>query len=64
MIVDLANALRRAKSLLSLHLCGNRGVTERIKEYMRTRIHAMLDSQKLSFKVSEVLERIMDLKSA
>jgi len=64
MIVDLANALRRAKSLLSLHLCGNRGVTDRIKEYMRTRIHAMPDSQKLSFKVSEVLERITDLKSA
>lgn len=33
-------ALRRCKSLRVLHLCGNPGITDRVKEYLATRAHA------------------------
>ena len=52
MIVKLASAMRRAKSLSSIHLCGNKGVTERVKEFIRIKIRAMPAEIHTRFKIS------------
>jgi nitrogen-specific signal transduction histidine kinase len=58
MIVDIAVALRRAKSLLSIHLCGNKGVTERSKAYVRERIHAKTETAKKSFRPTDLFHKL------
>jgi len=60
MIVELANSIRRSKSLLSVHLCGNKGVTDRVKNYMRNKIIAA-DACSRIFKVDEVLKKAGNL---
>ena len=62
MIVDIAVALRRAKSLLSVHLCGNKGVTERSKEFMKIKIRAMPDFVQRNFSVAHILNKTSDHK--
>lgn len=62
MIVELAIAIRRSKSLLSVHLCGNRGVTDRIKDFVRTKIRAT-DASTRTFKVDEVLKQAGNLNA-
>lgn len=39
MMVHFGQALRRAKSLRSIHLCGNIGVTQSLVEYLTERTH-------------------------
>lgn len=39
MIIALGTALRRAKSMVAVHLTGNPGVTQNATEYLSGRIH-------------------------
>ena len=41
MIKELGPALRKAKSLLSLHLSGNPGATKDVKTYLRWRVRCV-----------------------
>jgi hypothetical protein len=64
MVRDIAVALRRAKSLLSIHLCGNPGVTERSKKYFRSRVHAKHEQHKKNFNITDVFEKATDQQGA
>jgi hypothetical protein len=50
MLVDVGSSLTRAKSLLSVHLCGNKGVTDRLKQYLEKRIRCKSLEPKYSMK--------------
>ncbi len=39
MMYELGPALRRAKSIISLHLSGNPGIDDELKEYLHKRVH-------------------------
>lgn len=52
MITELAKAMRRSKSLLSVHLCGNKGVTDRVKDFVQTKIRAMPSTPQRTFNVN------------
>jgi len=41
MIVEFGPALRRAKSLLSIHFNGNDGVSQQLKDDLHERVHCM-----------------------
>ena len=53
--------MRRAKALCSIHLDGNPGVTQRVKEYMSSKIICMPLRIKKVFKISEKIYEIQDL---
>lgn len=38
MITNLGTAMRRSKSMVVLHLSGNPGVTDSVKDYLETRV--------------------------
>ena len=60
MIVKIAQAMRRAKALCSIHLGSNPGVTQRVKDFMHSRIRCMPQFQKKEFKISEMIYEIQD----
>lgn len=39
MLQVIGTSLRRARSLLVLHLSGNPGITDELKEYLQNRVH-------------------------
>ena len=54
MIIKIAKAMRRAKALCSIHFDGNRGVTQRVKDYVFECIRCMPQAQKKELKISEL----------
>jgi len=60
MMVKIANALARAKSLTSIHLCSNPGTTVRVKEYMQRRVRCMPQRNRVKFPISEILNRLQN----
>ena len=54
MIVKIAKAMRRAKALCSIHFDSNRGVTQRVKDYVFECIRCMPQKQKKELKISEL----------
>ena len=49
MLWYFGRTLRRAKSLRGLHLSGNPGITERLIEYLRDRIHCKTDKSERNY---------------
>ena len=60
MMVKIANAVTRAKSLTSIHLCSNPGTTARVKEYIKKRVHAMPHRDTVTFPISETLNKLQN----
>ena len=60
MLVQVANAIARAKSLISIHLCSNPGTTLRVKEYVARRIRAMPHRDQVSFSFLEQLNAVQN----
>ena len=56
MIVAIGRNMRRAKSLLSIHLCQNKGATPRVKEYLQSRIRCVPTTEKIKFSPSEIID--------
>ena len=53
--------MRRAKALCSIHFDGNPGVTQRVKDFVSSRIRCMPQRQKKDFKISEKVYALQEL---
>lgn len=58
MILQIGRSLRRAKSLLSIHLCQNPGSTPRAKEYLLQRIRCMPLQERVKFPATDIIHEI------
>ena len=63
MMVKVANAVARAKSLTSIHLCSNPGTTYRVKEHIHKRVRAMPHRQLVNFPFGETINAITGQKT-
>lgn len=58
MLVGIGRGIRRAKSLLSIHLCDNPGSSARVKDYLAQRIRCMPLKDKVRFPVGEIVNEM------
>ena len=63
MIKRIGQAMRRTKSLCSIHLCQNPGATDRVRDYLRELIRCKPEEPYKQIKISEVLNRLNDITS-
>ena len=58
MMLHIGTAMRRAKSLLSIHLCNNPGATDRVRDFLFTRIRCMPERSNLKFPAGEMIAEL------
>jgi hypothetical protein len=63
MVCELSETLKKSKSLISLHLCGNggrKGISEGTKSYLRERIRCKVPVQLKDMKVTEMKNEVFE----
>ena len=58
MMVQIARAVSRAKSLISIHLCSNPGTTERVKDYIEMKVRCMPRQEHITFPIGDILNEL------
>lgn len=63
MILKVARAMKRAKSLVSIHFCSNPGATERCREAVASLIRCMPKQSSVTLRLSEIYESLTNQTS-
>ena len=58
MMVKVADAISKARSLTSIHLCSNPGTTQRVKDFMTLRVRAMHHRNIVNFAFGEIINAL------
>ena len=57
-MISIGVAMRRAKSLLSIHLCSNPGSTPRVREFLLKRIRCIPEHTIVQFPIAEIIDKM------